>query len=578
MSTTKKPANSKEIIELSDKEHIRLRPGMYLGQVKPVEEKVLVFDEPSQTIIEQNQIYSVALYKLFDEIFSNALDEARRLKGKMLKIQVYFNTETQQVTVQDTGEGFFNGIGINPVSGLTNIEAAVSRLKAGSNFFNDETSTAIGTNGVGSAIVNIMSETFEIETKNADSHFFRRWVDFEPEETFTKTGKQKETGTRITFIPLKSTFGNWKWNKNTVWSYLIIKNWLIKNTEPEIANLQIEFFWDNKQLQLISDPFIKDRLSIDTKIGKILLWPKFEFSPKIGFINGAQGSGVYQKMVDDWVNKKMDYDKSHHLFDTTIALVLPPSLMRFNDQNKTKLGTTRAELEPLFEQFIYPKLERGFPGSSFEKKLKKLVEDIQKENAIKKIKTEKKNTKLIFSDKFLPSSRKVNIFLCEGDSAGGALAQRRNTETDAVFKLTGKIKNCNTLSDLASSPKMIELLHILDLDIENPKKKSVYEKIIIATDADCLDPNLKIQTIDGLKRLGDITYNDFIITPSGPSKIDRIQEKEHTDVITISIKGKMYLCSVNHIWPVYDSVIKQTVLKKARYINKETDYFLIKKE
>jgi DNA gyrase/topoisomerase IV subunit B len=110
---------------------------------------------------------SVGMYKLFDEVFSNCVDEAKRMKKSMPWIKVFVDPIRNSVTITDSGGGFVDGSQINEKSKMSNIQTAVSMLRAGSNFDNEGTSeTLIGTNGMGVSLVNALSSFFSIHTTN----------------------------------------------------------------------------------------------------------------------------------------------------------------------------------------------------------------------------------------------------------------------------------------------------------------------------------------------------------------------------------------------------------------------------
>jgi len=214
---------NKEIVVLDEAEHIRLRPTMYVSSVKPTEEKLHIVE--NGRIFVRTVEMSVGMYKIFGEALDNAFDEARRMKGKMKKIIVNVNSKTNAISVKDTGNGFYKGTQINKASGKTNIETAVSMLRSGSNFKNEESEEAgiLGTNGVGVSLTNVLSRRFKITTIN-DTHFFEKeWFDFKSDDSKTKITKNTtglETGTVIEFEPTPEVFGKSKWNVDIITSFL----------------------------------------------------------------------------------------------------------------------------------------------------------------------------------------------------------------------------------------------------------------------------------------------------------------------------------------------------------------------
>ena len=478
--------NNKEIVELSELEHMRLRPNVYVGQVALQEEKMLLIQD-NKKLKQQTVIYSVAFYKLFIEILDNALDEAKRLNGKMPKIEVHFNSTTSEVKVLDFGEGFYKGLEVNKETGLNKIETAVSRLRAGSNFFNKDTEeTLIGTNGVGSAVVNMLSERFTIESINSDGWFFREWLDYEKTEFQPdKKDRRKELGTTVTFIPYKGVFKDkQKWDKQIIHTFMLFKQWLIKNTEKTISDLNFECYFDNEKLNLDIDFLPEDRVEIKTKIGTVVIFETFEGSVSTSFINSAQCSGIHEKMINDFINDKIGNAYGHHHYECFTALNLPPRLVSFADQNKTRFSTSRWDITEIMVKEVFKRIEKVFfPNPMFDRIVKK-IEELNKAQTIKNIKNAKKNSKVKFSSKYTPPSESNDIiFLCEGDSAAGSILQKRNPNNEGVFSLKGKVKNCQSLSDLSNNKEIIDIMSILDLDVDN-KKSPTFKKIVIATDAD----------------------------------------------------------------------------------------------
>ena len=227
-------SSNKEIKVLSEREHILLRPTVYVGSVKPTDEKVPVIRD-SRVFVESKTI-SVGMYKLFDEVFSNSLDEAKRMNGKMKKITIAIDSKSNSVSVKDSGNGFYKGTDINKISEKSNIETAVSQLRAGSNFENDDVEESlVGTNGMGVSLVNVLSKYFSIETVNDKFYYFQEWKNYEGKEPkVTKRSSDMKTGTSVTFTPLSETFGYSKWDKEVLSSILILKYDLI-NRDPIIG-------------------------------------------------------------------------------------------------------------------------------------------------------------------------------------------------------------------------------------------------------------------------------------------------------------------------------------------------------
>jgi len=478
-------SSKKEIKVLSEREHILLRPTVYVGSVKPTDEKVPVIKN-SKVFIESKKI-SVGMYKLFDEVFSNALDEAKRMNGKMKKITIEINSKSNEVSITDTGNGFYKGTDINKVSGKTNIETAVSQLRSGSNFDNDDVEESlVGTNGMGVSLVNVLSKYFSIETINDKNYYFQEWKNYEgAEPKISKNTGNAKTGTTVKFKPLSEVFGYDKWDKDVLSTTLILKYDLIKR-DPILGNLAIDLIWDDEKMDLNQDFLPQECFKINTDIGQITIWEKYEGSGSISFVNSAMCTGIHQKIVNDFINNKLDDTLGHHFYDSLIVLNLPPKYVKFGDQNKTRFVTTREEIENLLVNKFGSKLQGLFKTEMFERIMKK-VEERKNDGYVKKLRAEKRKVNLKHSHKYFPAQKSLaeNLFIVEGLSAMGSILQKRNPKEDGVYALKGKIKNCKNIGDLSDNKEILELMQILGLDPTARNIESVgYKKIVIATDPD----------------------------------------------------------------------------------------------
>lgn len=478
--------SSKEIVVLSEREHILLRPTVYVGSVKSTDEKVPLVRQGK--IIYEEKPISVGMYKILNEVIDNSVDEAKRMKGKMKKITISINSKTNSASVKDTGNGFFKGTSINKDSGKTNIETAVSMLRAGSNFNNEEIEeTLIGTNGMGVALTNVLSRKFKIVTVNDTHYFEKEWIDFQSEDSKTIIKKHKgelEKGTEITFEPLVETFGRAKWDQEILKSSIMFKKRLISR-DPVIKNLNIEFYLDGKIIDTDGDLFPKTSFSLETPIGEVVIWEKYDNSGSISFVNSAMCTGMHQRLVNEFINEKLDDSLGHHFYDTYISLNLPPKFVKFGDQNKTRFVTPREEITPPIKSSILNKLDRFFKTDMYKRILKKVVER-RTDGEVKKLKAEKRKVNVKHSHKYFPPTSRTaeSLFIVEGLSAMGSILQKRNPVREGVYALKGKIKNARSLSDLADNKEILEMMQILNLEPNSPNTICPYQKIVISTDQD----------------------------------------------------------------------------------------------
>jgi len=473
--------SKKKIQVLSDFEHILKRPTIYVGSVKITEESIPKVEKDKICLAPRH--ISVGMYKLFDEVFSNCVDEAKRMKKPMKLIRISVDPTKNKITIEDTGEGFVDGSKINEKSGVSNIETAVSMLRAGSNFDNDGLSdTLIGTNGMGVSLVNALSSEFSIVSANNKEVYSQQWSNFKSAKPKIEKRTTQNLGTSVTFVPLHEIFEHCKWNKEILLSLLILKKRVLES-EAHTKNIQLEFVWGS-EIHKISTSSLQ-QMSFKTPLGEILFWEKGGESGSVSFVNSAMCSGIHQKIIMDQIADVLEDSLAHHFYDFCFILNLPPALVKFGDQNKTRFVTKREEVEKIILESFEGSLRKFYTTPLF-KSIKEKVERRKKDAALKKIRREKKNVNVKFSHKYFPPTSRIaeNLFIVEGLSAMGSILQKRNPSRDGVYALKGKIKNARNLSDLSDNREILELMQILNLDPENSNGECPYEKIVIATDQD----------------------------------------------------------------------------------------------
>ena len=490
--------NNKEIIALSDFEHVCARPTMYIGSVEKSEEKVQIIEDGK--LIEKTKIISVGFYKMLNEIVDNAFDEAKRMKGNTKKVVVKINSKNNQVQVIDFGGGFHDAEKINKKTGQSNVETAMSMLRAGSNFYNEGSSDSlIGTNGVGAALVNMLSDEFSIVTVNDEIEYGITWNKFIKSEDYVKhRDKSLPTGTSVTYIPRKDIFKGCTWDKEYLHTMFIFREFL-KNQDSVIGNLDIEFYFDGVQLDL-KKPFLPENaLVFNGKHGMFVIWDRYENAASAAFVNGAICTGIHQKIFTDWVNDIFEYNLAHHFYESLLILNMPPKLVRFADQNKTKYAVGRWEIQQILEKDFFRKLKPAILRSEFYEIVKKKIDEKNLKQDLNSLKAKKKAAAKKISDKYFPpSSSKGTLFIVEGSSAMGSILQKRDPRVDAVYSLKGKIKNARSVSDLSSNNEIIDLMNILNLEPRDGSK-CTFSNVAIATD---WDP-------DGIGHIASLVINLF---------------------------------------------------------------------
>jgi len=563
---------SKEIKVLSEHEHIIQRPTIYVGSVKVSDENVPIIKD-TKLHVESRSI-SVGMYKLFDEVFSNSVDEAKRMKTKMKSISVSVNSKTNQMTIEDSGDGFINASSKNRKSGLTNVATAMSMLRAGSNFENEKVEESlIGTNGMGVSLVNALSESFLVQTINNKEVYSQKWENFIPNiHSVSPRSSGRSKGTLVSFTPLSKVFDKCKWDREILYSMLVLKKRVLES-EDKTNQLKITLEWDGKSEIIKSDVF--SEASYKTKIGEILIWENlYPGSSSLSFVNSASCTGIHQKIISDEINKYLEDSLGHHFYDFLLILNLPPSLVKFGDQNKTRFVTKREEVErPILSQFESKIKE--FSRTNVFKRIQKKVEARMKDAMLKDIRKAKKKINIKYSKKYVPptSSNPKNLFIVEGLSAAGSILQERDPKTDGVYALKGKVKNARTISDL-QSVEILELMKILNLDTESPTNPIPYENIVIAADQDpdgahitSLVINLFFQWFPWIIKKNKLFYFETPLISIG----DRVKKYFYSIPEFESYKGKVtnvrYLKGLGSL--AEDDWV--TIMKNRRLVNIKQD-------
>jgi len=570
---------NREVIHLSEREHILLRPAMYVGTTEMITKTVPIFEDG--LLVKKEINYSDGFYRLLDEVIDNAFDEALRCKKEgyeFKKISVNINSNTNKVIVSDDGRGFMNPNEINITSGLTNVETAVSLLRAGSNFQNDKSDvTVIGTNGVGLSAVNMLSDLFEVETTNSGYIYEQQWLDFVTEgKTYEKSKTTK--GTTITYIARKKSFKNIKFDKEFVFTKCLFRNFS-KLNDDNLRTVEFELIWDKEVLDL-NIPLLPSN-SFHFKLNKyteLYIWEAIkDKTTSISFVNGSLCGGFHQTFYQEKINERLFSSKTaSEFYETAIIINLPPKHVQFQEQNKNRFIVSRAMMEELMPFKPKEHVCKDFIKSDLYENIIIAIENKNYSEDLKKIKrNKKKNKQLIFSDKFIPSKNKSILFITEGGSSKAAISSQRDPVNHSIYALKGKIKNARHLSDLSNNQEIIDLMNILNLNVEDGGKTCTYDKVVITSDMDCLDGMTLIKTDSGDKHLKDVTYDDMVLgSDNNFHKINQIIKTTKDRIFEFIVNGEVIRCSENHIFYIYRD--NEVIQEKAKNI-KKTDCFLIKK-
>lgn len=467
------------------REHIRMRPGMYIGKLG---------DGSSQ---------DDGIYILLKEILDNSIDEFVMGAGKTIEV----NIKEQEVTIRDYGRGI-------PLGKMVD---AVSKMNTGGKYDTRAFKKSVGLNGVGTKAVNALSQYFKVQSvrdgKTREAEFSQGVLKEELDEKETTIRK----GTKITFVPDEDIFSNFKFRSEYVEKML--RNYVYLNPGLRIIFNGEEFYSENGLKDLLQDnieeeivyPIIHLR---DEDIEIAVTHSSKSYSETYySFVNGqntTQGGThltafkeAIVKTIREFYGKNYDPSDIRKSIISAIAVkVMEPV---FESQTKTKLGSTEMGGDhPTVRTFINdfikrhldnylhknPEtaelLQRKIAMSERERKelsgIRKLARDRAKKVSLhnKKLRDCKQHYNNQKNDRKLEST----IFITEGDSASGSITTSRDVETQAVFSLRGKPLNCYGLTKkIVYENEEFNLLQAA-LNIEESLEDLRYNNVVIATDAD----------------------------------------------------------------------------------------------
>jgi len=472
----------KEIKTLEWNEHIRKRPGMYIGK------------------LGDGSSPDDGVYVLLKEVMDNSIDEYAMGHGKSISITI----DNKVVTVRDYGRGI-------PLSSLVDV---ASRMNTGAKYDSKAFKKSVGLNGVGIKAVNALSVSFYIQSwRDGESHYakFSRGDLIEEQRIISA----EKNGTLVSFTADDELFGNYSFNMEFIESML--KNYSYLNTGLSIKLNGKEFISKNGLLDLLNESLTKEPLySPIHLIGEdieIALTHGNEYGESISsFVNGqytTQG-GTHLASFREAVAKtikdffKRDFDPSDVRQSMIAAVSIKVLEPVFESQTKTKLGSKEiapggVSIRNFIGDFIKEHLDnflhrRPDVADSILKKIldsekeRKAISGIQKlarERAKKANVNNKKlrDCRIHYSDKH-ERAMESTLFITEGDSASGSITKSRDIYTQAVFSLKGKPKNPYGMSKkIVYENEEYNLLQAA-LNIEEDMENLRYNQVVIATDAD----------------------------------------------------------------------------------------------
>lgn len=503
--------------ELSERDHVLLRPGMWIGSIKEQEYSQFVFDSDENKMTMRDIYYAPGMLKLFDEILSNSCDEFRRKDNMGLtQIEVTIDKDKNQITVKDNG-----GIPIvqHKVAGCYVPEFIFGRLRTSSNYDDTEDRNVIGTNGVGSALTNVFSSKFEIQSCDGKKHLKVEWknnMDVKS-EPIIKDCKDHYTQTSF-IIDFKRFDQNNEKGITNDFINILIKRCIdaaaanlglkiiinVKSKEGNNITSKWKFKKFEEYMELYSD-FIDLSTSISYKDNQKQIWICPDSQIDVAFVNGAECSkGTHLSAVripvggaiSEILKKKHKIDVTRKGIDGKYGIfgVFDISNPSYNSQTKEELTTSPENFYKDGSEF---KITDDFLKKCQKSEIVDLVLDWYKkkceaEDAAKIRKLNREAKKLLRSDKFINCTSKKNsekeLFIFEGDSAHTGFRMSRNPQTQASYRMRGVPLNCigMTATQVMKNQVFNDLVNIIGLQWgeDNKKENLKFGKLIITSDAD----------------------------------------------------------------------------------------------
>ncbi len=474
------------IRSLDWKEHIRMRPGMYIGK------------------LGDGSSADDGIYILLKEVLDNCIDEFVMGAGKTIEIAIQGN----KVNVRDYGRGI-------PLGKVVDV---VSKMNTGGKYDSRAFKKSVGLNGVGTKAVNALSEYFKVES-NRDGK--SKFAEFE-KGNLTNEEEEGETtrrrGTKVSFIPDELIFKNYKYRNEYIEKML--KNYVYLNPGLTIVFNGEKFYSENGLKDLLEDTTNADDMLYPiihlrgNDIEIALTHSKTQYSEEFhSFVNGqntTQGGTHLAAFREAIVKTIRDfYGKSYEASDVRKSIIGAISIKVmepvFESQTKTKLGSTDMGGDlPTVRTYI-----NDFVGTQFNNFLHKnadVAEAIQRKilqaererkelSGIRKLAKERAKKASLHNKKLrdcrvhLGDLKKDNrlestLFITEGDSASGSITKSRDVNTQAVFSLRGKPLNTYSMTKkVVYENEEFNLLQAA-LNIEESLEDLRYNNIVIATDAD----------------------------------------------------------------------------------------------
>ncbi|WP_267406789.1 MULTISPECIES: DNA topoisomerase IV subunit B [unclassified Chryseobacterium] len=529
MSQEINPTYSEDNIRTLDwQEHIRLRPGMYIGK------------------LGDGSSADDGIYILLKEILDNSIDEFRMRSGKRIEIKL----DDGKVTIRDFGRGI----------PLGKVVDAVSKMNTGGKYDSKAFKKSVGLNGVGTKAVNALSDYFRVRSfrdgRLKVAEFSRGLIT----ENFEEKETSDRNGTEISFIPDGEIFLHFKFRKEYI--ERMLRNYSYLNPGLKILFNGETFYSENGLKDLLEEELESETLypiihlkDSDIEVA-ITHTDKSQTETYFSFVNGqntTQGGThlnafreAYVKTIREFFNKSFDASDVRKSIVAAVSINVEEPV--FESQTKTKLGSNDVGpngptvrtfiidfLKSKLDNFLHKNpeiaeaIQRKILISERERKELSGIQKLARERAKKVSLHNKKlrDCRQHYNDQKNERKGETQIFITEGDSASGSITKSRDVETQAVFSLKGKPLNCYGLTKkVVYENEEFNLLQAA-LNIEESLEDLRYNQVIIATDADVDGMHIRLLMITFfLQFFPDLIKNGHLYILQTP--LFRVRNKKET--------------------------------------------------
>lgn len=502
MASKDKPAayDASQIQVLEGLEPVRKRPGMYIGSTGPE-----------------------GLHHMIKELADNAIDEV--IAGFADRLEIILHDDGG-VTVTDNGRGI--PIDRHPKTGKSTLETVLTVLHAGGKFGSGGYKVSSGLHGVGSSVVNALSTRMVATVKRDGFHWSQEYEKGSPTTKLTKGTPAEGTGTSIKFYPDPSIFESTEFDYKWVIDYLRHQAYLTKGVKASVTNEKLgtsyAFYFEGgikayvRHLNIGKEPVDEDIFYIEKEIGEGVVEVAMQYTDSYSETVMAFANNVYNpdggshltgfrtaltRVVNDYARKNgLLKEKEENLTGedtreglTAVVLVKIPD-PQFEGQTKNKLGNpeVRGYVEQVMNEWFnyyleeHPNVARKIVNKALLAARARKAARAARDNIIRKGALDGASLPGKLADCATKDRSQAELFIVEGNSAGGSAKDGRNSYYQAILPLRGKVLNVERarLDKMLANQEILNLIKALGVGIEDQFDMNGlrYERIVIMTDAD----------------------------------------------------------------------------------------------